>query len=70
MMSPLLKRPRDFARALALFLPTLDGYDGTCYTFLIKGCVKARRFGSWGGRADTGTAFGARRPAPRRHDGT
>lgn len=27
------KRPRDFARALALFLPILDGYDGTCYTF-------------------------------------
>ena len=37
---------------------------------LVKGCVKACRFGSWGGRADTGTAFGARRPAPRRHDGT
>ena len=32
------------ARALALFLQILDGYDGTCYTFLIKGCVKALLF--------------------------
>ena len=56
--------------AMALNLKRMVNAIFRYYAFTIKSCVKVCCFGSWGGKADTGTAFDTERPALQRYDGT